>query len=243
MRSSERRRPTACSSPGGFTVAELTVAILIAVNVLIILWQVFIADQRRFSRDQGKLSAMQSALLFAERLEGELREVALTTPDPTVPDKPFTIDQPILFGDYNRRISFLRFAPADPKTPLVPVERITYARHPSQEYRMVRAVGDQASLIKNLLVDSVLFEPTWVELKVGNLGFAQLPPVFRPDLPIYLLKYRITASPETPGSKGPADVPPENKFTLVNSVPVVYRAERWNHPYWVFGGSDQLIGK
>ena len=214
---------------------------LVAVNILLILWQVFISDQRRFARDQGKLSAMQAALLFAEKLDMDLREIALRVPTPFNPQQVFTLDNPIRFEDQNRRIGFLKFATQDPDASLAKVQMVTYALD-SKNHRMVRTAGSSSEVFKSLYVDVVSFEGRVVSLGVGGLGLSPMPRFFRSELPIFMLKYQITATPELASGRKPSDVPDTHKCTLVNAIPIVYRADRTNHPYWSFGTSE-LVGE
>jgi hypothetical protein len=233
------RRPVAARRRwrGAFTVVEVLVATLIGVNVLLILWQVFIADQRRFARDQGKLSALQGALLFAERLEMDLQEIALRMPTPLDPTVPFTLDNPVRIDDGGRRLTFLRFGPPDPATGATTARPVAYA-YDAGRFRITRALGTEVVPFQNVLVDSIRFEGRSATLRLDGLGLTPPPRIFRPELPVYLIKYQVTASPETPGADSPANVPVENKCTLVNAVPIVYRAERTAHPYWAVGGSE-----
>lgn len=220
------------------------VALLVASNVLLILWRVFVTDQRRFARDQGKLSAMQGALILAEQLEDDLREIALRMPHPQRPDDDFSLDRPVRIEAAGKTITFLRFAPVDTaarsgsgRSSRLPVKDVRYA-YDAARFRMVRTIGSQVTLLKVPLVESILFELKDVTLSLGGLGLTPPPLLFREDVPLYVVKYQVTASPETPGSKGPADVPVERKFTLVNAVPLRMRAERASHAYWGFGSSE-----
>jgi hypothetical protein len=217
------------------------VALLIAVNITLILWQVFISDQRRFARDQGKLAAMQAALLFAEQLEMDLREIALRVPTPFYPQQVFTLDNPIRFEDQNRRIAFLKFAAQEQDSTLAKVLQVTYAFDSSRN-KMVRTAGTESSVFKSLSVDTIRFEGRAMSLNLAALNLTFAPRIFRPELPIYLVKFQITAFPEIANAPKPSDVPAEQKCTLVNSVPIVYRADRTSHPYWSFNGSE-LIGE
>jgi hypothetical protein len=225
------------SSNRGFSVVEIMVALLVGVNVLAILWQVFTSDQKRFARDSGKLGAMQGALLFAERLETDLREIALEVPDAGNPNKLFTLDRPVTLEDGGRKLGFLRFKAHDPASPLVKVERATYSYDP-QEYRIRRTVGTETTPFKTLVVEAIKYDLVTLTARFDQLGITPPPVVFRPQVPMNFLKYEITAAPETGRGRTPADIAPEQKVTLVNAVALLYRADRSNHPYWVFSGSE-----
>jgi hypothetical protein len=203
--------------------------------VLVILWQVFTSDQKRFARDQGKLAAMQAALIFAERLETDLREIALHVPNPSEP-REFTLDAPVRIEDQGRKLGFLRFAPHDPASPDAKVHRATYSFQPD-EFRIVRTIADQSTPLKTLIVEAIRYEVVALTPRLDQL-VTPLPPLFRPQLPVHFLKYEITASPETGRGRDPRDVPAEQKVTLVNAVALLYRADRANHPYWSFNGSE-----
>lgn len=213
------------------------VALLVAVNVLVILWQVFTADQKRYARDSGKLAAMQAALLFAEKLEGDLREIALTNPDP--PDREFSLDRPVKIEDNGRKLGFLKFAKHDPASPLVKVERVTYSFRPD-DFRIIRSVGPDSEVLKTMIVESIRYELIPLVARVDQLGLTPPPVTFRPQVQMAFLKYEITATPEQGKGRTPADVAPEQKATIVNSIALMYRADRANHPYWSFSGSELL---
>lgn len=219
-----------------FTVVEIMVALLIGTNVLVILWQVFTADQKRFARDGGKLAAMQAALLFAERLETDLREIALAMPEPAEPDREFTLDQPVKIEDAGAKLSFMLFAKHDKDAPLVKVDRCTYSFDP-QAFKVKRTVGADAGVFKTLMVQAVKYQLVPLVPKFDALAITPPPTLFRPGLPIHFLKYEITAAPEAAG-KQPKDMPDEQKVTLVNAVALLYRADRSNHPYWQFNASE-----
>lgn len=225
------------SSRRAFTVVELMVALLVGVNVLVILWQVFTSDQKRFARDQGKLAAMQGALLFAERLEMDLREIALDIPDAQNTGKLFTLDNPVVIDDGGKKLSFLRFLPHDALSPLVKVARATYSYEP-QEFRIRRTIGADSAPFKTVVVEVIKYELVTLNARVDQLGLNPMPVVFRPQVPMNFLKYEITAAPETGRGRTPQEIPGEQKVTLVNAVALLYRADRANHPYWVFNGSE-----
>ena len=228
-------------SSKAFSVVEILVALLIAVNVLVILWQVFTADQKRFARDQGKLAAMQAALLFAERLETDLREIALYPPDPTVPDREFTLDHPVKIEDGGAKLGFVRFDKQDPSQVAVKVQRATYSFDPAN-FKIRRTVGalggGDDTVFKMLFVERIHYDVVALTPKLDQLNITPPPVLFRPTLPLHFLKYEITASPETARGRTPADVPAEQKVTLVNAVALLYRADRANHPYWCFNGNE-----
>lgn len=225
------------SSNRAFSVVEVLVALLIATNVLVILWQVFTADQKRFARDGGKLAAMQSALLFAERLETDLREIALNLPDPGEPDREFTLDQPVRIEDSGRKLGFIMFDKHDKDSTLVKVQRTTYSFDP-QTFKIHRTVAASDGIFKNLVVENVRYTLLPLVPKFDQLGIVPPPVLFKPGLPVHFLKYEVTATPETGAGREPKDVPAEQKVTLVNAVALLYRADRANHPYWSFSGSE-----
>jgi hypothetical protein len=214
------------------------VALLIGINVLAILWQVFTADQKRFARDQGKLAAMQAALLFAETLETDLREMALYMPDANEPDRDFTLDRPVRIEDQGRKLGFVRFSPHDPASASPKVKRATYSYDP-QGFRIRRTIGtDDDRFFKTLVVENIRYTLVPLLPKVDALGLNPAPVLFRPNLPLHFLKYEITASPETGAGREPKDVPPEQKVTLVNAVALSFRADRANYPVWSFNGNE-----
>lgn len=223
-----------------FSVVEIMVALLIGTNVLVILWQVFTADQKRFARDGGKLAAMQAALLFAERLETDLREIALQMPEPTEPDREFTLDAPVKIEDGGTKLGFMLFARHDKDAPQVKVDRCTYSFDP-QTFKVKRTVATDASVFKTLMVQAVKYQLVPLVPKFDALALTPPPTLFRPNLPVHFLKYEITAAPEAAGRK-PAEMPDEQKVTLVNAVALLYRADRSNHPYWSVNASE-LPGK
>lgn len=219
-----------------FTLVEAIVVVLVGVNLLAVLWRVFLADQERFARDQGKLASLQSALTFAEVFENDLREMVLGVPDPANPGEVFTLDDPVIIPAGARSIMFLRTRP-EPGAGRVPVFRVSYT---FDERRAVirRRLDAFSEDVRNLVVESCRFELVRLTPSFSALALEPSPVLFRPALDTLCVKYQLSTSPEPGEGRTPADVPPEQKVTLVNAVPLTLRSERANFPHWSYTAAE-----
>lgn len=220
----------------GYTVAEIMVALLVAINLTVVLWRVFSADQKRFSTDQSRLTALQGALLFEEYLRKDLDRLAVSLPDAseitggTMP--PFSLNRPVEIGNQGRTLTFRIL---DPERVLEGgTKEVSYQVDPVRS-QIVRREGEDGRTLPTILVEDLRFGlialtpnprqiiPTWQEP--------------RGQYPIHLLKFQVTCFSETEKQR-PELGGRHERSTLAAAIPLRHRLDRLHHDHWMPSAYD-----
>jgi hypothetical protein len=218
------------------------VALLLSVNVLVILYNLFLQDQRRFSVDAARLSGLQAILVFSEHLEADLRQIAM--PVPVGKDQSWTWNNPVviddppdLAGKRRSRLSFLvgrdRGGSAGSG---VGTSIVTWGRDPRSGCLARNGSPLQGFPVEDIQFDNLGFSPDVQAMRAAM----QLPGTPRPfdmDFKIQVLKVQVTAVPESARDE-PAELRAAKRLTMVLTYPLVYRSERAEMPNWNYGPAE-----
>lgn len=223
-------------SASGYTLAEIMVGLLISVNLIVILWRVFSADQKRFSTDQSRLSALQGALLFEEYLRKDLDRLAVSLPDATEVTggtmPAFSLNRPVEIGNLGRTLTFRIL---DPDRVLEGGTKEVSYQVDAARSQIVRREGDDGRTLPTILVE---------DLRFGLISLRPNPPSILPDwadprpiYPIHLLKFQVTCFSEAEKQR-PELGGRHERSTLAAAIPLRHRLDRLHHDYWMPSGYD-----
>jgi hypothetical protein len=220
----------------GYTVVEIMVALLVAINLMVVLWRVFSADQKRFSTDQSRLTALQGALLFEEYLRRDLDRLAVSLPDATevtggtVP--PFSLNRPVEIGNLGRTLTFRIL---DPDRVLEGGTREVSYQVDAVRSQIVRREGDDGRTLPTILVE---------DLRFGLIALRPRPRSILPTwsdplepYPIHLLKFQVTCFSEAEKQR-PELGGRHERSTLAAAIPLRHRLDRLHHDHWMPSAYD-----
>ena len=231
----------ACS-PQGFTLIEALVAVLVGVNVLLILWTVFRADQRRFFGDQARFTGLQGALLFEGYLARDLGALAVRLPNPTRPvdpsSPPFDINSSVVIDQQGSRLRFLMARSDDASFSVEPVE-VTYSLDP-RTFRVLRNVDGVTRPLPNVIAEDLRFSLLLLKPTPERLGIGIPPFRYNADQTLHFLKLQITCVSEMLRDRPEERRKAEERITVNQSIPIRARSERIRHPYWLADGVEYV---
>lgn len=218
---------------------EVVVALLVGVNVLYVLYTLFTQDQRRWAVDQGRLGSLAGIMLFAEHLEADVRQVALYFPDARHTE--FNLDRPVRIDDGRRRLTLVTFQGTAPDETSVPVRSVVWAFDPR-----TTSVTRNGDPLRALAAEEVVFDLLGMVADLGParlaaLGVSTPLVLYNAQLPIHVLKVQVTAVPESSRTE-PAERREQKRVSMVFALPLLYRSDRVNRPYWN-ASPGELLGE
>lgn len=212
----------------GFTIVELMVALAVSTVALVIVWQLYRAEHRRFDVDQNRLAALQSGVLLDEYLAQDLDRIAVEFTGQ--PGEPFTQQMPLKVVDSGRGLELRVFAAEKLAGMRVAVEPVTYKQDPSTG-EITRSAPSGNTRFPGLVVEHLQFSLLSTPL-VLPAPTAPGDKTISRDYPIWYVKYVLACiSPEV-RARPPEQRPAEARVTLVGSIPLVLASQRRHHLYW-----------
>jgi len=205
----------------GFTMVELSVAVSIAVIVIVLAWQIYRNERLRFAVDQDRLTGLEGALVLDQSLAQDLDRILLDLPQAAA----FTVSDPVQIPDA-RTLQF-RVADDQPSqrtpTPILVTYRLDATRG-----RVVRSYGGKETTFRNLLAEDVQFSKVSVRLQWPPTD----QPAFNAAAPLLYIKYALTCFSERMAELPPEQRPPQGRVVFVGAAALRMRSDRAFQPYW-----------
>lgn len=225
----------------GFTLVEIFVVLLLTSSIGIMIWRMFIFDQRRHKVDQNRLSGLHGILLFQESLHQDLKRLAFHLNPAEA--KLFNSAEPIEFSENGERVRFRVFKIPSPKKGFVPTELVEYSLD-RKTATLIRTVDGQARRFSNVVAQDLKFAEDDVRYDPGlkakvkdvyNIGSGT-----SEGSGIHVLKYQITCVSETVNAAADELQRQEEKLTIAGAVPLEHMEELHSHPYHMMGQAELL---